>query len=125
MGGQEVMVSWEMEQPLAVLRAELSKELLGGAPLGFPSKVFTSGAARLLGDGTTATTRPLRGPGDLGGPGGGGKEFFCNVLTNFVGLLLSFLGFGSLGQNWNELRNNSPKLVWARNAANRSKIDPN
>ena len=84
--------------------------------------LFTSGAARLLGDGTTPTTRPLRGPGD---PGGGGEEFFCNVLTNFVGLLLSFLGFGSLGQNWNELRNNSPKLVWARNAANRSKIDPN
>ena len=40
MGGQEVMVRWEMEQPLAVLRAELSKELIGGAPLGFPSKAL-------------------------------------------------------------------------------------
>ena len=38
MGGQEVMISWEMEEPLAVLRAELSKELLGGAPLGSPLK---------------------------------------------------------------------------------------
>ena len=91
----------------------------------FLQRLFTSGAARLLGDGTTATTRPLRGPGVPADPGGGGEEFFCNVLTNFVGLLLSFLGFGSLGQKWNELRNNSPKLVWARSTANRSKIDPN
>ena len=89
---------------------------------GTATSSLTSGAARLLGDGTTATTRPLRGPGDLGDPGGGGKEFFCNVLTNFVGLLLSFLGFGSLGQNWNESKKNSPKLVWARNAANQAKF---
>ena len=47
MGGQEVMVSWEMEQPLAVLRAELSKELLGGTPLGFPSKASETGIRTL------------------------------------------------------------------------------
>ena len=36
---------------------------------GTATSSLTSGAARLLGDETTATTRPLRGPGDPGDPG--------------------------------------------------------
>ena len=71
MGGQEVMVSWEMEQPLAVLRAELSKELLGGAPLGFALKALCSGAAQLCrwNHNHNKPFEKARGSGRVGGGG--------------------------------------------------------
>ena len=76
MGGQEVMVSWEMEQPLAVLRAELSKELLGGAPLGFPSKALYKRSCSAVGRRNHSHNKAFKRAGSSRGSGGRGGGIF-------------------------------------------------
>ena len=74
MEGQEVMGRGELEQPLAVLRAELSKELLGGAPLGFPSKALYKRSCSAVGrrnDSHNKAFKRARGSGGSGGRRGG------------------------------------------------------